>query len=849
MNKISFIATVFNEQNSIDSFLLSLLSQAKKPDEIIIVDGGSTDRTVERIKKYEVKIRKKGIAFKLITKKGNRSVGRNEATKKSSGNIIACSDSGNILDKNWLKNIIKPFEEKKVEVVAGYYKGKAKNNFQKALVPYVLVMPERIKPNEFLPATRSVAFKKTIWKKIRGFDEKYSHNEDYVFARKLRNIKANIVFSKDALVNWVPRKNIKQSFIMFYRFAYGDVEAGIIRPKVVFIFVRYLFALSTILGSKFISLEFLFSLLFVYLGLYGTWAVLKNYKYVKHPSALFYLPLIQITSDMAVITGSTKAIFESIIKAVVHFARKEKVVTGAIILFTLLVLSNLNWGLPNLNHPFTYHMDEWHQLQSVRHLFTYLSPNIEGSANGPIFHFALSGLYIGVLTLVGLVNPFALNSSLTHLDIQNTLFIYLRISTMLFALGSVSLLIYILKKQLKVTQVYLPVILFLFSPIWISLSNYFKYDIALIFWILLSVLLIFKFRDNPTLKNYLIAGIPVALAICTKISALPLLIVYYLAWLIYKKSLLKNLRFPIIGTFIFGILFLFLGIFDAIIGTGNYFEYFHSNLVRTPNETYNYILGMPYYVYLLTNQIPTLFGYILFGVFLTSVIYLLKDVTGKSIYTIMKTKRNEIFLLVSFLIFALSLVPMKLFIINRSLVVLPFVILFAGLIFQKFILQYKNMKRPTLFVVVIILSIHIVQGFSWIITKYDDPRESSAEWIVENISQGSVLGIENIPIYQFLPDNILFEYYRQKDNRYNYEVVDGNSDILPEYIIITNADIDKNYFLGSPKKDLLYRMEREGFQKIRSFEVNREVNKIFTSRLDFYISLLSPTPNIYIYKR
>ena len=111
--KISFITTIYNEEKTIKIFFDSLLSQSKLPNEILIVDGMSTDQTVAKIKSYESKIKKKKIKFTLLIKKGNRSVGRNEAIKNATGEIIVCSDAGNILDKNWLKNISAPFKNKK----------------------------------------------------------------------------------------------------------------------------------------------------------------------------------------------------------------------------------------------------------------------------------------------------------------------------------------------------------------------------------------------------------------------------------------------------------------------------------------------------------------------------------------------------------------------------------------------------------------------------------------------------------------------------------------------------------------------------------------------------------------
>lgn len=313
--KISFITTLYNEEKTISSFITSIFGQTKLPDEIVIVDGGSKDETVTKINDLRCKHRDFKGNFVILEKKGNRSIGRNEAIRKATGDIIVCSDAGNILDEDWVKNITKPFvishssslasdSRRGIEVVAGYYQGMAKTVFQKCLIPSVLVMPDKIDPSNFLPATRSVAFTKKIWEKVGGFDEKLSHNEDYAFAKQLQKKGATIVFQKDALVYWQPRTTFRQAFTMFFRFAYGDAEANIFRPKVAFLFVRYavgifLFILAIMIKSVvvFISLLILFLL---YLG----WAIAKNYSYVRMWQAFYLLPAIQLTADWAVLEGT-----------------------------------------------------------------------------------------------------------------------------------------------------------------------------------------------------------------------------------------------------------------------------------------------------------------------------------------------------------------------------------------------------------------------------------------------------------------------------------------------------------------------------------------------------------------
>jgi len=302
--EVSFITTVFNEEKTIEPFLDSLFKQTQIPDEIIIVDGGSSDATVKRIKDVRLKFKIYNGRVEIFIKKGNRSIGRNEAVKHTTGKIIVCSDAGNILDKNWIKEIIAPFTDKKIDVVAGYYQGMAKNAFQKCLIPYVLVMPDRVDPNSFLPATRSVAFTKAIWEKVGGFNENFSHNEDYVFAKCLQKVRAKIIFKKEAVVYWFPRTNLKQAFVMFFRFAYGDAEARIYRPKVIFLFIRYLVGIFLLAFAIMIQSVAAFLVLLILFLLYLLWAAVKNYRYVHMWQAFYLLPLIQVTADMAVIKGT-----------------------------------------------------------------------------------------------------------------------------------------------------------------------------------------------------------------------------------------------------------------------------------------------------------------------------------------------------------------------------------------------------------------------------------------------------------------------------------------------------------------------------------------------------------------
>ena len=182
--KISLVVTVKNEEKSILALLKSIERQTQKPDEVIIVDGVSNDKTVKIIKEFS---RKSNLNLRLLVKKSNRSRGRNLGIGQARGQGIAVSDGGCVLDKNWLKNIGKPLIKKQADVVAGFYRMKTDSFFTRCSAPFVGIMSHNIKKQTFLPSSRSIAFTKEAWKKVGGYPTRLDYAEDLVFAQSLKD--------------------------------------------------------------------------------------------------------------------------------------------------------------------------------------------------------------------------------------------------------------------------------------------------------------------------------------------------------------------------------------------------------------------------------------------------------------------------------------------------------------------------------------------------------------------------------------------------------------------------------------------------------------------------------------
>ncbi len=76
--------------------------------------------------------------------------------------------------------------------------------------------------------------------------------------------------------------------------------AGILRKKVILLIFRVMFLSVLLIGVIIYSSP----LLYYFLLLYFAWAVKKNFYYVGKAGAVFYLPLIQLLSDVAVFLGT-----------------------------------------------------------------------------------------------------------------------------------------------------------------------------------------------------------------------------------------------------------------------------------------------------------------------------------------------------------------------------------------------------------------------------------------------------------------------------------------------------------------------------------------------------------------
>ena len=250
MMKISVVIRTLNEEAYLNELLESIKGQNKDnfSIECIIIDSGSSDRTIEIARSHG----------SLITyiKKEEFTFGKslNLGTEFSSGNIISYI-SGHCIptSKEWLNSLTKPIRDGISGYSYGRQVGRDTTKFSEEQI-FQKYYPDfsKIPQDDFFCNNANSAIERNIWEKYK-FDENLTGLEDLHLAKRYFNDGGKISYVSDAEVFHIHNEKWKQTRNRYEREALALQE---IMPEVQVSFidtVRYL--LAAVLGdfSKAIS--------------------------------------------------------------------------------------------------------------------------------------------------------------------------------------------------------------------------------------------------------------------------------------------------------------------------------------------------------------------------------------------------------------------------------------------------------------------------------------------------------------------------------------------------------------------------------------------------------------------
>lgn len=301
---ISIVVTVLNEAASIEALLASLAAQTRRPDEVIVVDGGSTDGTAALVAAWRERL-----PLRIVRLPGaNISAGRNAGIAAARGPLIAVTDAGVRLAPGWLAGLVAPFADaSSPDVVAGFFLPDPRTPFEVAMGATVLPTLDDIDPATFLPSSRSVAFRRAAWEGVGGYPEWLDYCEDLVFDLRLREAGLRFTFAPGAIAHFRPRGSLPAFWRQYFRYARGDGKADLFAKRHAIRYATYAGLLGFLLGGR--RLRPLWPALALAGAAYlrrpyaRLWPLLGGLPERDRAVALLLVPLIRAAGDGAKMAG------------------------------------------------------------------------------------------------------------------------------------------------------------------------------------------------------------------------------------------------------------------------------------------------------------------------------------------------------------------------------------------------------------------------------------------------------------------------------------------------------------------------------------------------------------------
>jgi glycosyltransferase involved in cell wall biosynthesis len=310
--KVSLIITVLNEARSLPALLDSIAAQTRQPDEVIVCDGGSSDNTIDLLRS------EKRFPLQVIERPGsNISQGRNAAIDAASGDVIASTDAGVRLDPQWLEKLVEQLAPSPTlprssvqgrEIAAGFFLPDVRTPFEVAMGATVLPQLEDVKPEQFLPSSRSVAFTKAAWQAVGGYPEWLDYCEDLIFDFALREKYHPFAFAPEAIAHFRPRGSLKLFFKQYYLYARGDGKANLWLKRHLIRYGTYLvgvpaIALLSAISPWFLLLYAIGAALYLKRPYQRLIPMLRSLNRSGQLKAIGWVPVIRVAGDIAKMIG------------------------------------------------------------------------------------------------------------------------------------------------------------------------------------------------------------------------------------------------------------------------------------------------------------------------------------------------------------------------------------------------------------------------------------------------------------------------------------------------------------------------------------------------------------------
>ena len=239
--KISLITVVYNNKTVIEDAIRSVLSQNYKDIEYIIIDGASTDGTLNIIDKYKKKI------SRVVSEKDNGTYdAMNKGLKLATGDIVGCLNSDDFYaNNNVISTVAKVFSERKVDCCYSDLDYVSKNKTEKVVRKWKSrYYEDGLFRKGWHPPHPTLFIKKDVYRKYGYFNLDLKIGADYeLMLRFLEKHRINSYYIPEVLIKMRIGGSSNRSIMQILKANYECYKAFKIngmKPNLLIIFYKLL---------------------------------------------------------------------------------------------------------------------------------------------------------------------------------------------------------------------------------------------------------------------------------------------------------------------------------------------------------------------------------------------------------------------------------------------------------------------------------------------------------------------------------------------------------------------------------------------------------------------------------
>ncbi|MBN1558147.1 MAG: glycosyltransferase [Lentisphaerae bacterium] len=215
-SRVSVVIPMYNAEATIGACLDALRQQTRPNLEIVVVDDGSTDRSVAIASGYAVRL--------LRRNHEGASAARDRGFRESTGACVAYTDADTIPSPDWIETLMRNFEDERVGAVTGRTVFRADARLASHVRRVDIARRYRRRRRETTLANGpNCVFRRRVLEEVGGFDPRWYHAEDTQVSYRTREAGYRILYDPGAVVEHVPEGDWRT----FIRKRYRDARAYI----------------------------------------------------------------------------------------------------------------------------------------------------------------------------------------------------------------------------------------------------------------------------------------------------------------------------------------------------------------------------------------------------------------------------------------------------------------------------------------------------------------------------------------------------------------------------------------------------------------------------------------------